>query len=139
MKILVIEDDKSLEAKIVAALREFDHEVTSAQCVRDGALAVSDDLEEFDLIVIDVQLPTFPDGPTDNSGLEIVRTILFYDRNPEHTKPIYVHSSEPTDRGIDIAKWLKDNYPSAVFRKKDWDEGETTRSVIDYVTLINTD
>lgn len=138
MRILVVEDDIPLERAIVTALNQAGHEVTSAQCLRDGMMIVRDNVDEIDLIITDVLLPTYADSPRpDGSGLEIVRDLLYRDNGAEHLKPLYVHSSDTMDHGIDIANWLKEKYPSAIFQKKDWDSEVTTQNVLDFVTGQN--
>ncbi|MFT5849404.1 MAG: CheY-like chemotaxis protein [Patiriisocius sp.] len=138
MRVLVVEDDLALEKAIVDTLTQMGHVVTSAQCLRDGALAVENDLEEFDVIVTDVQLPTFRDSPRpDGSGLDIVRRLVRHEGNVADPIPVYVHSSDTTDRGTDIAQWLKEKYPSAVFRKKHYDVRTTTQAVVEYINSID--
>jgi CheY-like chemotaxis protein len=137
MRALVVEDNPDLEKAIVDTLTEMGHAVTSAQCLRDGALAVENDLEEFDVIVTDVQLPTFGDSPRpDGSGLDIVRRLLRHEKNAPDPIPLYVHSSDTTDKGTDIAKWLRGKYPSAVFQKKHYDVNVTTQAVVAYINSI---
>lgn len=138
MKILVVEDNISLGEHIVTTLSDEGHEVTLVKCLRDGVLATIATAEEIDAIVTDVQLPIYSNSvaPT-GSGLDIVRELA---RNHDaHPKPVYVHSSDTHDSGKDIAQWLAEAYPTAVFKKKTFENAATVENVSSFISQLKID
>lgn len=140
MKILVVEDNVPLGECITHALQKEGHEVVFVQCLRDGVLAVRDSYEMFDLIITDVQLPIRLDSnmPSYGSGLDIVRELRELAKEASLSKPVYVHSSDTHDHGVDIADWLAENYPSATFMKKERDNDVTTQHALAFVATHTT-
>jgi CheY-like chemotaxis protein len=88
MKILLVEDSEDKRSNILKALSRYDShfEVVSKESVR-GALGTIDSDEKFDLILLDMSLPTFdvsdeiPDGGDAESfgGYEIIQQMSFLD------------------------------------------------------------
>lgn len=65
-KILIIEDDRSIQKMLTVALRAKDYDCKEAMTVKDGIAETA--IYQPDLILLDLQLP-------DGSGLEIVKTV----------------------------------------------------------------
>ncbi len=60
MRILLIEDDKTVSSFVVKGLKEEGHNVIHADCAQAGKERVA--AEQYDVIVLDRILPDAPDG-----------------------------------------------------------------------------
>jgi CheY-like chemotaxis protein len=90
MKILLIEDSYDKKKIIIESLERYDSSfiVTTKESVR-GALDIIESDEKFNLILLDMSLPTFdvtdeiPDGGDAESfgGMEIIHQMAFLDQN----------------------------------------------------------
>jgi CheY-like chemotaxis protein len=68
-KILVVEDDENNRAQIESFLREHfsDHQVVFARSLRSGLIELEG--EPSDLIILDMTLPNFDQGPDEDGGV----------------------------------------------------------------------
>lgn len=67
MKILLIEDDEDKREDLLSFVKEnLTENVTVARSIQSGKKALSE--EEFDLILLDMTIPTFDISPTEEGG-----------------------------------------------------------------------